>query len=171
MPPRIREAVPKDARAIAEIHVRSWRAAYRGQLTDDYLDGLTVQDRLEQHRQSLEQPRAGWVTWVADDAGTVTGFAVTGPSEDADAGERTGELYAIYLDPDQIGTGLGRRLSEHALEDLRSRGFDTATLWVLETNERARRFYEAAGWTHDGTVTSERVDCEMRPTVRYRVAL
>ena len=96
---------------------------------------------------------------------------MTGPSEDADAGERTGELYAIYLDPDRIGTGPGRRLSEHAVEDLRSRGFDTATLWVLETNERARRFYEAAGWTHDGTITSERVDCEMRPTVRYRVAL
>ncbi len=45
------------------------------------------------------------------------------------------------------------------------------TLWVLETNERARRFYEVAGWKHDGTVTSERVDCEMRPTVRYRVEL
>jgi hypothetical protein len=42
---------------------------------------------------------------------------------------------------------------------------------VLETNERARGFFEAGGWTHDGTVTSERVDCEMRPTVRYRVEL
>lgn len=171
MPSRIREAVPKDARAIAEIHVRSWQAAYRGQLTDDYLDSLTVDGRLEQHRRSLEEPRTGWVTWVADDAGALTGFAVTGPSEDADAGERTGELYAIYLDPEQVGTGLGRRLFEHALQDLRSRGFDTATLWVLETNERARRFYEVAGWTHDGTVTSERVDCEMRPTMRYRVDL
>jgi ribosomal protein S18 acetylase RimI-like enzyme len=170
MPSRIREAVPKDARAIAEIHVRSWQAAYRGQLTDDYLDALTVDDRLEQHRRSLEEPRAGWKTGVADDEGPV-GFAVTGPSEDADAGERTAELYAIYLDPEQMGTGLGRRLFEHAVEDLRSRRFDTVTLWVLETNERARRFYEVAGWKHDGTVTSERVDCEMRPTVRYRVEL
>ena len=170
MPSRIREAVPKDARAIAEIHVRSWQAVYRGQLTDDYLDGLTVEDRPEQHRLSLEEPRAGWKTWVADDEGPV-GFAVTGPSEDADAGERTAELYAIYLDPEQLGTGLGRRLFEHAVEDLRSRRFDTVTLWVLETNERARRFYEVAGRKHDGTVASERVDCEMRPTVRYRVEL
>jgi len=107
---------------------------------------------------------------VEEGAGPV-GFAVTGPSEDADAGERTAELYAIYLDPERLGTGTGRRLLEHAVEDLRSRGFRTATLWVLETNERARCFYEAAGWAHDGTVTSERVDCEMRPTVRYRVEL
>ena len=167
----IREAVPGDARAIAEIHVRSWQATYRGQLTDEYLDGLTVEDRVEQHRRSLEEPRAGWTTWVVDEGEGPVGFAVTGPSEDADAGERTAELYAIYLDPERLGTGTGRRLFEHAVEDLRSRGFRAATLWVLETNERARGFYEAAGWAHDGTVTSERVDCEMRPTVRYRVEL
>jgi GNAT superfamily N-acetyltransferase len=171
MPSGIREAVPADARAIAEIHVRSWQAAYRGQLTDDFLDALAVEDRLDQNRRSLEEPRAGWTTWVVEEGAGPVGFAVTGPSEDADAGERTAELYAIYLDPERLGTGTGRRLFEPAGEDLRSRGFRAATLWVLETNERARVFYEAAGWAHDGTVTSERIDCEMRPTVRYRVEL
>jgi ribosomal protein S18 acetylase RimI-like enzyme len=168
---RIREAEPKDAQAIAEVHVRSWQAAYRGQLTDEYLDGLSVEERLEQHRRSLEQPRAEWRTWVADHEGTVTGFAVTGPSEDADAEPSTGEVYAIYLEPDRVGTGLGRELFEHAVADLRERGFSVVTLWVLESNERARRFYEVAGWRADGTQTNERVDCEMRPTVRYRVEL
>jgi ribosomal protein S18 acetylase RimI-like enzyme len=168
---RIREAEPKDARAIAEVHVGSWRAAYRGQLTDEYLDDLRVEDRLDQNRRTLEEPRAGWRTWVAEEDGRVTGFAVTGPSEDADAQDKTGEVYAIYLDPEQVGTGLGRALFEHAVGDLRERGFTEATLWVLETNERARRFYEVAGWKPDGTETSERVDCEMRPTVRYRSAL
>lgn len=171
MPLRIREAVPADARAIAEIHVRSWQAAYRGQLTDDYLDGLSVDDRLEQHRRSLEEPPAEWRTWITQDGARVVGFAVTGPSQDADATERTGEVYAIYLEPDRVGTGAGRALFEHAVGDLRERGFEAVTLWVLETNDRARRFYEVAGWEHDGTVTSERVDCEMRPTVRYRVGL
>ncbi|HLA93567.1 MAG TPA: GNAT family N-acetyltransferase [Actinomycetota bacterium] len=168
---RIREAEPRDARAIAEVHVGSWRAAYRGQLTDDYLDDLKVDDRLDQHRRTLEEPRAGWRTWVAEEGGRVIGFAVTGPSEDADAQDKTGEVYAIYLDPEQVGTGLGRALFEHAVGDLRERGFTEATLWVLETNERARRFYEIAGWKPDGTETSERVDCEMRPTVRYRSTL
>ena len=168
---RIREAEQRDARAIAEVHVRSWQAAYRGQLTDDYLDGLSVEERLEQHRRSLEQPRAEWRTWVADDDGRVAGFAVTGPSEDADAEPSTAELYAIYLEPDHVGTGLGRGLLEHAIADLRERGFAVVTLWVLETNERARRFYEVAGWRADGAETGERVDCELRPTVRYRLEL
>lgn len=168
---RIREAEPRDARAIAEVHVRSWRAAYRGQLTDEYLDGMTVEERLEQHRRGLEEAREDWRTWVAEDAGAIAGFAVTGPSEDADATERTGEVYAIYLDPDRVGTGLGRELFERAVGDLRDRGFASATLWVLQTNERARRFYEVAGWAPDGASSSERVDCEMRPTIRYRVDL
>lgn len=171
MPLRIREAVPADARSIAEIHVRSWQAAYRGQLTDDYLDGLSVEDRLQQHRRSLEEPPAEWRTWVAQEGGDVAGFAVTGPSQDADATERTGEVYAIYLAPERIGTGAGRELFDHTVGDLRERGFDAATLWVLETNERARHFYEDAGWAPDGTVSTERVDCEMRPTLRYRLAL
>jgi ribosomal protein S18 acetylase RimI-like enzyme len=171
MPPRIREAEPKDARGIAEIHVRSWRAAYRGQLTDDFLDGLNVEDRLEMHRLALESPPAEYRMWVAEEDGRVIGFAVTGKSEDADADERVAEVFAIYLDPDRVGTGLGRRLFSHAVDDLRDRGYRSATLWVLETNEPARRFYELAGWAHDGTTTSERVDCEMRPTVRYRVDL
>lgn len=171
MPPRIREAEPKDARDIAEIHVRSWRAAYRGQLTDDFLDGLNVEDRLEMHRLALEAPPAEYRMWLAEEDGRAIGFAVTGKSEDADADERTAEVFAIYLDPDHVGTGVGRRLFSHAVDDLRSRGFRSATLWVMETNEAARRFYEVAGWTLDGAATSERVDCEMRPTVRYRVEL
>jgi len=168
---RIREGQAKDVPAIAEIHVRSWQAAYRGQLTDEYLDRLNVQDRLELHLRALEQPPAEYRMWVAEDGGRVVAFAVTGRSEDADADDRTGELYAIYLEPERVGTGLGRALFEHAVGDLRDRGFGVATLWVLETNEQARRFYEVAGWAPDGTTTSERVDCEMRPTVRYRTEL
>ncbi|GBC86048.1 Mycothiol acetyltransferase [bacterium HR12] len=167
---RIREGEPKDAEAIARIHVRSWQAAYRGQLSDDYLDGLSVADRLEQHRTALEN--AGpYRTWVAEEDGRVVGFAVTGPSQDADADERTGELYAVYLDPDRYGRGIGKLLCDHALADLRERGFRAATLWVLETNERARRFYEREGWRPDGLSTRERIDCEFRPTVRYRIEL
>src|SRR5262245_8493256 len=171
MPLLIREAEPKDAAPIARLHVRAWQSAYRGQLSDDYLDGLEIRDRIEGQQQMLEEPREGWRTWVAGDAGALVGFAVTGPSEDADAGERTAEVYAIYLDPERVGTGVGRTLFDRVVDDLRQRGCGEATLWVLETNERARRFYEKAGWAPDGTVTSERVDCEMRPTMRYRIEL
>ena len=171
MPKRIREAEAKDAAPIASIHVRAWSSSYRGQLSDDYLDGLSAEDRLPTTRSMIEDGPADLRVWVAEDDGIPVGFAVTGPSQDADADPKTGELYAIYLEPERIGTGLGRELFEHAIGDLRARGFRGVTLWVLESNELARGFYETAGWATDGTTSSERVDCEMRPTVRYRVIL
>jgi len=167
----IREAILVDARAIAEIHVRAWQSAYRGQLPDGYLEALSADDRIEQHEWTIRNPRQRWRMWVVDDDGRVIGFAVTGPSEDADANERTGEVYAIYLEPDRVGTGVGRTLFEHAIEDLRGRRFTSATLWVLETNARARRFYELAGWKADGTRASERFDTAMLATLRYRTEL
>ena len=171
MPLRIRESTPQDAEAIAGIHVRAWQTAYRGQLSDDYLAGLRVDERLDMHRSALEAPPAEYRMWVAEDSGRPIGFAVTGKSQDADAEDRTAELFAIYLEPDRLGSGVGRELFQYAVDDLRERGFRSATLWVLETNERARRFYEIAGWKADGAVTSEHVDCEMRSTVRYRSLL
>jgi GNAT superfamily N-acetyltransferase len=168
---KIREAAPADARAVADVHVRAWQTAYRGDLPDAYLDGLSVDERVAQHEWSLHNPRESWRMWVSEAGGRVVGFAVTGPSEDADADEHTGEVYAIYLEPDRVGTGVGRQLFGHAVDDLRGRGFTSATLWVLETNARARRFYEIAGWTPDGTTASERIDCLMMPTVRYRTRL
>ena len=57
------------------------------------------------------------------------------------------------------------------MRGLTETGFSAATLWVLETNARARRFYESAGWAADGaTKTDRRGDIELRE-VRYRRAL
>lgn len=170
MPIGIREAELKDAEPIATVHVQAWQTAYRGQLSDDYLDGLSAEERLPTTRSMIEDAPVELRVWVAEEGNALVGFAVTGPSQDADADPKTGELYAIYLEPERVGTGAGRELFEHAVGDLRTRGFRTVTLWVLASNELARRFYETAGWATDGTTTSERVDCEMRPTVRYRVS-
>lgn len=167
---RIREGTPADAAACARVHVEGWRWAYRGLLPDEHLDRLSVEDRERMWREGFGPP-GDRVAWVAGSGASVVGFCVTGPSEDADADRRTAEVYAIYLLPEVVGTGVGRRLFEHALEDLRRRGFRTATLWVLERNERARRFYERAGWRTDGAANEERIDCANLPTVRYRLDL
>ncbi|MEU6929538.1 hypothetical protein AB0A05_10295 [Streptomyces sp. NPDC046374] len=43
----IREAAPSDAAAVAAVHIRSWRAAYRGLVPDAYLDSLDVGERTD----------------------------------------------------------------------------------------------------------------------------
>ena len=69
------------------------------------------------------------------------------------------------------GTGVGRELFSRATEQLRRSGFQRAVLWVLEVNERVRRFYERAGWGWDGSRSSHRLDCNEQPVVRYAVDL
>ena len=40
-------ASPHDVDSIARLHAQSWRSAYRGMLSDEYLDEHVVADRLE----------------------------------------------------------------------------------------------------------------------------
>jgi RimJ/RimL family protein N-acetyltransferase len=58
-----------------------------------------------------------------------------------------------------------------ALAALRTSGFDSASLWVLEDNPRARRFYEREGWTWDGGRREEEFLGVPVSEVSYRIAL
>jgi ribosomal protein S18 acetylase RimI-like enzyme len=147
----IRSAQPTDAGTIGKINVLSWRAAYTGQLPESFLATLSVRDRQEAWQQRLADPQRCHQVLVVETGTGVTGFSVTGPSGDDDGHEGTAELNALYLDPDHWGRGLGRLLHDHAVNDLRAAGFGHATLWVLATNIRARRFYERAGWQVEGS--------------------
>lgn len=163
---------PGDEAAVAEVHVAAWRAAYRGLIPDSYLDRLSVSARTESWRNLIDRvdpPRRGAV--VAIDESQVLGFVHFGPSRDDDAGPALGEINAMYVHPDHWGEGVGRGLMERAVANLREAGFTSATLWVLEANERARTFYENGGWRVDGaTKDEEREDVTLRE-VRYRTTM
>jgi len=153
--------------------VRAWQWAYRGQIPDAYLDGLTEQigQRAAWWHELLSRPLSEHRTWIAERDATIIGFAGTGPSHDPDAAPGTAELNAIYLEPSAVGTGAGHALMAHAVQDLRARGFGAAMLWVLETNSRARRFYEIAGWHPDRAAkTEQRPGFELHE-VRYAIDL
>lgn len=169
--PVIRPATVLDAAEIARIHVEAWQAAYAGHMPEEFLNRLSVADRRAAWERQLGQGSAD--VFVLEDAGAVAGFAIVGPSRDADAGPGTGELHAINLDPAHWHRGLGRPLLDHAVTALRDRGHRDATLWVLGANDRARRFYARAGWAPDGTTRVETIaDGTVRlEEVRYRRTL
>jgi GNAT superfamily N-acetyltransferase len=85
-------------------------------------------------------------------------------------GEETGELYALYVRAARYGVGLGRRLHDRALALLAEGGASEAIVRTLEANDRARRFYEAAGWWFDDRVGPEPMQWGL-PEIRYRRAL
>ena len=167
----IRDAMPSDARAIAEVHVASWRWAYRDDLPAEFLDGQSVDDRERSWSGWLAPDQPGAGTVVAVEHGRVVGFCSFARSRDDDAIERTAEVLSIYLLPEVTGLGIGRDLFTTASDRLRSLGYDRATLWVMASNDRSRGFYEAAGWSWDGTTSEHRFDCANVPIVRYATDL
>ena len=152
----IRPGTPADAEAVARVQVETWQAAYAHALPPEGLAALSVDSRAEVFRR---RPPL-----VAEAAGEVVGFVAVGASRDAGA---DGELYAIYVHPDHWGQGIGQALIAAGEQRLRELGHGQAILWVLEDNPRARRFYEAAGWSTDGTKRPIEIFGTLVPEIRY----
>lgn len=168
----VRDATVEDAAGIARVHTRTWQRAYDHVFPTHRLAGLVEEHRAEQWREWLSSPRPRRHVLVADMDGDIVGFASVGPSEDPEANpDVVGELYAIYVLPEAWGRGLGRALMTELLARMRGEGFREAILWVLEDNPRTRRYYERAGWYHDGGEKQQTLlDIEV-PLVRYRISL
>lgn len=165
---RVRAATVEDARIIAEIHVESWRSAYQGLLSAEGLVALSVDARA-----------AKWQEWLAGsgrallalDRGRAVAFCDAGRSRDADSGPWTAEIRALYARQDAWGKGAGHALWLSTIERLAGEGAREVTLWVLESNTRARTFYERQGMRPDGGTMAVEIFGETRRELRFRVAL
>ncbi|WP_344096054.1 GNAT family N-acetyltransferase, partial [Streptomyces stramineus] len=171
---RIRNMTEADAAAVAAIRVGGWRAAYAGLLPRAHLDALDVARETELRREHLRAAGEHVVNLVAEEEGRtegVLGWACYGPSRDDDRPEGVAELYALYVRPDRIGTGVGRALCAAAVGAAAGRGFRAMRLWVVEGNARARAFYERAGFTADGAEAADDAGGAAVPEMRYARAL
>ena len=169
----IRAGSAAHAAQIAAVQRETWFAAYEGIIAPEVIDRVTVPDDGARVRQSF-RTRPWQRMLVAVDpgpadpgaghagAGGIVGYASFGPETDvlnapwphplsADGeGGRVAELYALYVRPAWWSTGTGRALMEKVLARSAAAGYRSITLWVLRDNQRARRFYERAGFAPDG---------------------
>jgi GNAT superfamily N-acetyltransferase len=163
----VRPVTPEDVPAVTRLQVASWRAAYAGIIPAGYLAAMSAAEREQRHlaRVTDPEPRASYLLAQRGDA--VVGMANIGPARDDDLDPAaTGEIRAMYADPVAWSTGVGAALMRVSLERLAASEFDAVTLWVLERNARARRFYERWGFGPDGA--RQLVDLGVPvPEVRY----
>ncbi|MGW2459013.1 GNAT family N-acetyltransferase [Streptomyces argyrophyllae] len=141
----LRRAVAADARAAADVYLRSFDAALPTVVRPH------TDDEVRDHIRDVVVPLRE--TWVAEAAGAgVVGLMVLD-------GE---SLSQLYLDPEWRGRGIGDRFVALAKER-RPRGL---SLWTFQVNEPAHRFYERHGFlaaeSTDGSGNEER-----EPDVRY----
>ena len=150
---KLRVATADDAPAIAALHTLSWQRAYRGILSDRYLDHEAAADRARLWARRLDAPAQNQHTIVALDDNSMIGFACAYGDEEKPWGTM---LDNLHVHADWRGHGVGRQLMIAAAtwsrEQYPTLGF---YLWVFEQNAPARRFYETLGATNSESVTAD----------------
>ncbi|MEU8587654.1 GNAT family N-acetyltransferase [Streptomyces sp. NPDC048664] len=167
---RIRDMTLADCRSVSDIRIRGWRATYRGFVPQSYLDRLDVDADAERRRARLVEG-GDVVNLVAERDGAVVGWAAHGPFQDGEVRTADGELYALYVEPELLGGGIGHALLSAALRQRAAAGHARMFLWVLNGNVNGRRFYERAGFRADGTEQSFEVDGVAVAEMRYGAVL
>jgi GNAT superfamily N-acetyltransferase len=170
-PVHLRRAVIDDAAGIAHIYAAGWQEEHAGLVPAAYAACRREKGREELWRHELAVEAADRTPWVALIDERLVGFANGGLSRDAGSGPGTAEVYQLYVAPDCWGGGIGSSLLRHVSKDLRDHGFSAAEVWVVDGNERARRFMEHHGWAADGTARPEECGGVTVQQVRYRHAL
>jgi ribosomal protein S18 acetylase RimI-like enzyme len=143
--------------------VESGHTAYEGIVPADFLAGLSVEKRTKTWEQQLKDERT--VVLIAEVDGDVVGWISGGRSRDDDGAEDS-EVYAIYVLSPRQHKGIGRELMSRAetkMSDARS-----FTVWVLQANRSAIRFYESLGYTADGARKPVKLGDKELVEVRYR---
>jgi len=164
----LRVATAADVEAVARIHVESWAVAYRGVMPDDVIARTDMAYRTRMWTERIAD--RDWPVFVIDAGGEILAFCQMVPSPDpGDDPKTVGHITSIHVLPHLRGRGYGRALLDRAFAEFRRRGFGEVTLWVLEGNTDAQRFYEKLGFRNDGGRKAyPRTEV---PEVRYRIGL
>jgi len=142
-PIKTRMAVAADAVAIANLHAQSWRIAYRGMLSDEFLDKHVVGERTALWQERFRVPAANQYVLVAEVDGAMTGFACAYGGEDQEWGSF---LDNLHVTPERKREGIGSTLMQDVARwSLKSWPQCGMYLWVLESNMPAIQFYEKLG--------------------------
>lgn len=138
----IRRAEPRDYETIGTLHAQSWILAYRGLLSDEYLDNDLAGERRRYWKEKLPGLKANEFAFIAERKGEAVGFiaVLDKPEAGYDA-----LIDNLHVRPDQKGMGTGSRLMNAAAGELRRTGRASVYLWVLKGNTPAEGFYKSRG--------------------------
>jgi GNAT superfamily N-acetyltransferase len=146
----VRVAWADDARAIAELQLRTWRSTYAGLVPAEALPD-DVDAAAAAWHASLSKPRdARNRVLVALERNRAVGFAITSPASDPDCDPvADAEIAELTVDPDERGKGHGSRLLQAAVDTLVADRFRRAVLWAIASDDALRAFLTEAGWAPD----------------------
>lgn len=142
----VRDAVPSDARALAELAERTFRATYAEFNTLENMDRHCTRV-FGEAQQTAEIHSPDYVTLVADEGGKLGAYAQLkrGSAPACVAASAPREVWRFYVDAAWQGSGLAYRLMDATRQRAAELGSDVLWLGVWQRNARAVAFYERCG--------------------------
>ena len=130
-----------------ELQLESWREGFVPILSPEF-EVPDAEEFVPRLAEALGVP--GVRSTLAFEGDRLVGWITYGSNRDPDAGPRTAEVRSLFVHPVRWRSGVGTALMARALEDLVEMGFEEATLWSFDVNDRANAFYERQGFRRDG---------------------
>ena len=151
---QFRVAVVGDATALARVHLASALAGFAHIFPPE--SPKPQLDDLEREWATLIDSELMSVLVAQIEGAVVGGVAFGQDATLAPAGY--GLLSRLYVMPAYAGSGIGSRLHDRAVDEMRRDGWLRAWLWVLEGNTHGRAMYERRGWKPDPRRRTNRID-------------
>jgi GNAT superfamily N-acetyltransferase len=166
----IRTVLPEEAYEYTACHIACWRSAYKGIISDDFLDNMLANQKMiaKEWMQILGEP-SDYKFFCAVLERKIVGRLILCKSQDEDK-PASGQINAFYLLEQCWHKGYGRQMMDYAIITLKRMGYHEIILWVLEENIRARRFYEKCGFLFNGA-KKEIVIGKPLAAIRYAINL
>ena len=138
----IRSAADSDITAVCGVINDGWRVCYSGILPDEVIERY-ADGRAESLAKLLSDSDTVMYVLECDKVVRAVCTAVrctSGRYRDY------ANVVQLYVAPNDLRKGLGRKLLSHTLRALREKGYKNAVLDCLEKNTAARRFYKKFGF-------------------------
>ena len=145
---------------ISHVYEESWKQAYKGLIPQDYLDSIPKGHWVNALKSGI------WKNMIMLDGKQIVGTAAYCASRDEKLKD-WGEIVSIYLLPEYIGKGYGKKLFQRVLNALIAEGYKAIYLWVLEGNSRAMKFYEAFGFQANGVYLEDCIGGKKVREIQY----
>lgn len=145
-------ATVNDALPISKVQCQTWKSAYKGQVSQKFLNELT-----ESHWQFANEKMIfskDKLMFVARHNDQVVGMVAGGKSRWDDEG--VGEVYALYVLQNYQKYGIGRSLMT-TIQNALKHHYKQLKVLTLHTNKPSIAFYERIGLT----LTTQTIDSEI----------
>ncbi|MEM8968475.1 MAG: GNAT family N-acetyltransferase [Bacteroidota bacterium] len=135
---------------IAYAQMLAWQKAFSGILSEGLLASLKAEDFENIWKKIIQQAERKNLVWLNEE-GKAFGFVSFGkPKDEKESADF--EIYGIYVHPDHWNQKVGFKLMKSTTDYIHQHSPKSKViLWVMEKNQRSRKFYKQLGFLSNGS--------------------